>query len=172
MYTLSMEEVTIIVGGKRVLLPKEVAEALGSDPSAVLAAFGEAAHRGVAKLAVNLYNGSLAFAGAEEPQWDWRYTRYTLRNDDLMGWSIYDHALGRCYGGRHLGNLPEFVQGKVPAQPGDYPAILEMAKGIKPFVSKREQRRLAAEAAAAAEVVEQVLYLDMDELDAALAARR
>ena len=149
MYTLSMEEVTITVGGKPALLPKEVAEALGSSPRVVLAAFGEAVRSGQAKLTVNLYSGRIQFAGAEEPQWDGWYTRYTLSNDDISGWSIFDHALGRCYGGRHLGNLPEFFRGKVPAQPGDYPAILELAKGIKPFVSKRDQR-MAAKAAASA----------------------
>lgn len=157
---------TIVVGGKPSLLPKEVAHALGSNPSAVLAAFGEAAHRGVAKLAVNLYNGSLQFAGAEEPQWDGRYTRYTLRNDDLTGWSIFDHALDRCYGGRHLGNLPVFLEGKVPAQPGDSPEVLELAEGIKPFVSEEDLRSMAAKTADA-----QTVYLNLDELDAALAAR-
>lgn len=165
MYTLSMEEVTIIIGGKRALLPKEVAEALGSNPSEVLAAFGEAGRNGLAKLAVNFYNGRLQFVGAWEPQRDGRYQRYTICNDYLMGWSIYDHGLGLCYGGRHLGNLPVFLEGKVPAQPGDSPEVLELAKGIKPFVSKRG-RRMAAKTAVA-----QTVYLNLDELDAALAAR-
>lgn len=160
MYTLSTEEMTIVVGGGRALLPKEVAEALGSNPSAVLAAFGEAAHRGVAKLAVNLYNGSLQFAGEEEPQWDGRYTRYSIRNDDLMGWSIFDHALGRCYGGRHLGNLPSFLEGRIPAQPGDSPEVLalglELGKLAGPFGNAAEDG---------------VAYLNLAELDAALAAR-
>ena len=150
MYTLSMEEVTIIVGGEPALLPKEVAEALGSRPRAVLAAFGEALHSGQSKLTVNLYNGRIQFAGAEEPQWDGWYTRYTLRNDAITGWSIFDHATGRCYNEEDLGNLPAFLLGQVVPQWGDSPAALHAAR---------------------AEVEEHVLYLDMDELDAALAAR-
>ena len=165
MYTLSTDEVTIMVAGKPALLPDEIVVALGTNPSAILAAFGEAVRSGQAKLAVRFYDNTLQFASADELQWDGQYQRYTVRNDDISGWSIFDHATGRCYNVKDLGNLPEFFRGKVPAQPGDYPAILEMAKGIKPFVSKRE-RRMAAKTADA-----QTVYLNLDELDAALAAR-
>lgn len=160
MYTLSTDEMTIVVGGKRALLPKEVAEALGTDPNTILAAFGEALQSGQSRLAVNLYNGSLQFAHSSEPQWDGRYQRYTVRNDAFGGWSIFDHALGRCYGGRHLGNLPDFIEGRIPAQPGDSPEVLalglELGKLAGPFGNAAEDG---------------VAYLDMDELDAALAAR-
>ena len=165
MYTLSFEEKILTVGGKPSLLPIEVAEALNKNASAVLVAFGEAMHSSVSCLAVSFCDGSLQFARHDEPQWDGRYVRYTVRNDDIAGWSIYDHAFGRCYNNRDLGNLPEFFRGRVPAQPGDSPEVLELAKGIKPFVSKRE-RRMAAKTADA-----QTVYLNLDELDAALAAR-
>lgn len=160
MYTLSMEEVTIIVGGKQAILPKEVAEALGSNPSAVLAAFGEAVHSGQSKLAVRFYDNTLQLARADEIQWVGQYQRYTISSDRILGWSIFDHATGRCYNEKDLGNLPEFVQGKVPAQPGDSPEVLEL--GL-------ELGKLAWPFGNAAE--DGVAYIDMDELDAALAAR-
>lgn len=147
MYTLSAEEMTIVVGGKSALLPKEVAEALGQQPTAIVAAFREAGRSGSAKLAVNLYNGELQFARVDEHQWDGRYQRYTVRSD-LKGWSIFDHALGRCYGSLHLGDLPYFLRGIIPAHPSDSPSISRMAEAG------------------------QTVSFDMAELDAALAARR
>ena len=160
MYTLSTDEVTIMVAGKPALLPDEIVVALGSSPSAILAAFGEALHSGQSKLTVRFYDNTLQFASADELQWDGQYRRYTVRNDAIAGWSIFDHATGRCYGGRHLGNLPSFLEGRIPAQPGDSPEVLalglELGKLAGPFGNAAEDG---------------VAYLDLAELDAALAAR-
>lgn len=81
-------------------------------------------HSGQSKLAVRFYDNTLQLARADELQWDGQYQRYTVSSDCILSWSIFDHATGRCYNGEDLGNLPDFIQGKVPAQPGDSLEVL------------------------------------------------